>query len=148
MVIMHRTLGLNCRWLPITMIGLALGGAVGCGGPELYLVRGKVAFKNGAPVTPLVGGYVVFEPLDKENKHSARGDIQSDGTFRLGTHKEDDGVRPGEYKVLVVPPAPPPREEKRRKPVIQPRYHNLSETPLTFTVKRQDNECPLTVEPP
>jgi hypothetical protein len=143
--------GVVRRWLRIAAVGLplALAGAVGCGGTNLYPVRGTVAFKGGAPVTPLVGGQVVFEPLDPGAKQSARGDIQPDGTFRLGTYRDGDGAPPGTYKVLVMPPPPSPSDEKRPKPrVLHPRYQRPSETPLKFTVRRGDNDCPITVERP
>jgi hypothetical protein len=141
--------GVVRRWLGIAAVGLALTGAAGCGGTHLYPVRGTVAFKDGAPITPLVGGQVVFEPLEPGAKESARGEIQPDGTFRLGTYQNGDGAPPGQYQVLVMPPAPSPSDEKRPKPqVMQRRYQRPNETPLKFTVTRGDNEYPITVERP
>jgi hypothetical protein len=138
------------RWgLRVVVVGLALAGALGCGGTNLYPVHGQVAFKDGAPITPLVGGQVVFEPLEPNAKESARGEIQPDGTFHLGTFKNGDGAPPGKYKVLVMPPARSPSDEKRPKPpVLHARYQRLNETPLEFNVTRGDNEYPITVERP
>jgi hypothetical protein len=137
------------RWLRVAAVGCALAAAGGCGGTNLYPVRGTVAFKNGAPFTPLVGGQVVFEPLEPAAKESARGEIQADGTFRLGTYRSGDGARPGKYKVLVMPPAPSPSEEKRpHPPVLHPRYQRPDQTPLRCTVTRGDNQYPITVEKP
>src|SRR5262245_13341051 len=98
------------RWLWAAAAVLALASAPGCGGNRTYPVQGRVVFKDGADIRPLVGGLVVFEPLDPGGKDSARGEILPDGTFRLGTYKEADGAPPGRYRALVTPPTPPPTE--------------------------------------
>ena len=58
-------------------------------------MTGKVTFPDG---TPLTTGSVVFE----SEKLSATGKIQEDGTFQLGTVKENDGLPKGTYRVCVV----------------------------------------------
>jgi hypothetical protein len=65
----------------------------GCSGNKQ--VKGKVTLTDG---TPLVRGHVVFE---KEG-FSARGEIQPDGTYVMGTLKDDDGVPAGEYTVYFT----------------------------------------------
>jgi hypothetical protein len=136
------------RWLGILVAGLVLA-AAGCGS-KLHQVEGKIKFKDGSPIDPLVGGQVVFEPVDGATT-AARGDIQTDGSFRLGTDKPGNGAPPGKYKVLVKPPDLPPKEEKlaKTKPkVIHPRYQSKEDTPLEFTVPREDDNYPITVEKP
>jgi hypothetical protein len=132
-----------------TVAALALAAAAGCG-KGTYPVQGKVIFKDGSPIDPLVGGQVVFEPVDKTAKHGSRGEIQPGGSFHLGTFKNDDGAFPGDYRALVIPPPPPPRkDEKRRpKPVIDPRYESLKDSPLKFTVTQGSNEFTVTVAKP
>src|SRR5216684_5280266 len=76
----------------------------GCDGGRLYPVEGTIVFSDGEVATGLAGANVEFDPV--AGKEGARGDVQSDGTFRLGTHKPDDGVAPGEYRVCVQPPLP------------------------------------------
>src|SRR5215813_7535464 len=98
-------------WRAGALVSLVLFGASGCGGPTLFPVSGKVTYKDGKPVT---AGFVIFEPLSQ--KISARGEIQADGSFQLGTHRDNDGAMEGDYKVLVAPP-PLPEEGKRRSPV-------------------------------
>jgi hypothetical protein len=134
------------RSITIALSALALLWVVGCGGKKLYPVEGKVVFPDG---TPLTGGWVEFEPLDAKGTVSAKGRIQTDGTFRLGTHGEDDGAIEGRYRILVVPPLPPRLEERKAfKPVIAPRYQSFEKSGLEFTVTPGKNVCPIKVEKP
>jgi hypothetical protein len=131
------------RLLPI---GLLLMLAAGCGsGPQP--VRGKVTLDDGSPVTK---GMVVFESLGGDPKITARGDIQPDGSFQLGTYKPGDGVPPGKYRVLVAP-----REDMEdidspnRKPAaFDPRYSDFKTSGLECEVKSGTNEYPIQVSRP
>jgi hypothetical protein len=133
---------------PFRLAGLALLliVAAGCGGPTTYPVRGKVVFKDG---TPLTGGLVVFRPVDEKLQVSARGDIQPDGSFILGTYKEGDGAVPGKYQAAITPP---PRRKIREKPVerpiINPRFESYDTSGLEFEVKRQSNDFTIEVDKP
>jgi hypothetical protein len=112
-------------------------------------VTGKVVYKDGADISPLAGGLVVFEPLDAGARDSARGEIQPDGTFRLGTFKDADGAPAGRYRALVSPPTPPPTQEKRpARPAIHSRYLSPATSPLEYTVDRDNITFTLTVERP
>src|SRR5262249_20312630 len=71
----------------------------GCG-RALYPARGKVTYLDGKPVT---AGLVVFESKGQEKPVTARGEIQSDGSFQLSTHRTGDGVPAGKYSALVTP---------------------------------------------
>ncbi|MDR2761380.1 MAG: hypothetical protein LBB88_02115 [Planctomycetaceae bacterium] len=55
---------------------------------------GKVTDSNGQPYTK---GYVVFS----NGKVSARGKLQSDGTYKLGSLKDSDGLVLGAYQVSI-----------------------------------------------
>jgi len=128
------------------LVTLAVTFAMGCGGKRTYDVIGTVKFKDGTPMTE---GVVLFEPVDKAAHHSARGFLKPDGSFRLGTHRDDDGAYEGTYKVQVTPPAPLPREEgKPRKPVIHPRFQSFDTSKLEFTVKPGKNDFEIQVEKP
>jgi hypothetical protein len=106
----------------------------GCGSRRLYPVQGQVLFKDG---TPLTGGWVVFEPLDPSVGASATGDIQSDGTFRLGTERKGDGAAEGRYRVFIHPPlGGTPAEGTAGPSVADPRYRALGSDPLEVEVKR------------
>jgi hypothetical protein len=127
-------------WHAGALIWLALFGAGGCGSQTFFPVNGKVTHKDGKPVT---AGLVIFEPVSQ--KISARGEIQSDGSFQLGTHKNNDGAMEGEYKVLIAPP-PLPEEGKRLRSPIAPKYQNLESTPLKFTVTRDRRKNKFNIE--
>jgi len=67
---------------------------VGCGESKV-LVSGKVVFEDG---TPIGTGQVLFNSPD----YAVTGNIQPDGTYKLGERKDGDGIRPGKYTVSVV----------------------------------------------
>jgi len=130
----------QCPWQAGALIALVLFGASGCGSPTLFPVSGRVTYKDGKPVT---AGLVIFEPVSQ--KISARGEIQADGSFQLGTHRDNDGALEGEYKVLVVPP-PLPEEGKQRRSPVHAKYQNLESTPLKFTVTRDRDKNKFNIE--
>jgi len=124
---------------------LLLSAAAGCGGAATYSVEGKVAYKNGTPM--LGGGQVLFEPVDKNSKISARGIIQEDGSFRMGTFGDADGVPEGTYRVAIQPA--PPRNINRPPPgwpPIHKKYMNYAKSNLEYTVKSGTNEFNIEVE--
>jgi len=127
-------------WHAGSLVALVLFSASGCGGELFFPVSGKVTYKNGTPVT---AGLVIFEPVSQ--KISARGEIRADGSFQLGTHRDNDGALEGEYKVLIAPP-PLPEEGKPRRPTIHPKYQYLESTPLKFTVTRDRNKNKFNIE--
>lgn len=120
----------RCPWHAAALVALVVFGAGGCGSETFFAVSGKVTYKDGKPVT---AGLVIFEPVSQ--KVSARGEIKADGSFQLGTHRDDDGAMEGDYKVLVAPP-PLPEEGKPRRSPVHLKYQSLESTPLKFTVTR------------
>jgi len=124
---------------------LLLFGAAGCG-PNLQPVHGKVTYPDGQPVTE---GIVVFESDDGTRPVMARAEIQSDGTYVLGTFKPGDGVPPRKYRVLVAPKYDANAVDGPRKPPpIDPRFSDLKTSGLEFEVKSGANEFPITVTAP
>jgi hypothetical protein len=125
-----------------TLPSILLAAVVGCGS-GLYPVEGKIVYPDGKPATDLAGGTVSFE--SQELRVNAIGEIDAQGTFRLTTQKQNDGVRPGTYKVGLSPPDPEDRDDekpgrKRKVPSIR------LKGPREFTVKSERNEITLTVE--
>jgi hypothetical protein len=118
--------------------------AGGCG-PKLHPVRGKVTFGDGKPVTE---GMVVFERKGEEKPVTARGEIEADGSYRLGTHAPGDGAPAGTYRVLVAPKSDPNAVDKPAKPPpFDPRYADFRTSGLEFEVKADDpNDFPITVK--
>lgn len=121
----------------------------GCG-DKTYPVEGRVLFKEDG--TPLSGGWVEFELIDSARSISARGPIDDDGYFRLGTFRADDGALPGDYRALVVPPAPVGDPDSQRTPrsasVIHVRFLTYDTSGLTFTVAKKSNSFTIEVERP
>lgn len=74
--------------------------AVGCGPqhPGTYPVSGKVQFDDGQPVEM---GLVELRSKSKPPVN-ARGKIQADGRFQLGTFEAGDGAVLGDHDVIVV----------------------------------------------
>jgi hypothetical protein len=119
----------------------------GCGSGT-YPVEGRLVWKDGTPATELAGSNVIFDGVDQ--KSSALGSIQPDGSFRLTTHNPNDGAPAGDYNVLVI--------EVGRKPlggaepgalapgVMDERFADPSTSKLTATVKPGKNSVTLTVE--
>ena len=83
--------------LAVVLLSLLLAG--GCG-PGMHPVEGKVVWQDGSPATELAGGNVIFDQPEK--RISARGFIETDGTFRLSTNRPNDGAVAGEHKVSII----------------------------------------------
>ena len=117
----------------------------GCGN-DIHPVEGKVVWKGGVIAKELEGSHVVFELPEK--KTSARGIIQADGTFRLSTHKPNDGAPAGEHKVLILEDRKNANAEGTllAPALLDPRFADLKKSGLTATVKPGANTITLTVE--
>jgi hypothetical protein len=135
----------NSRRRPAGLAALIfLFGVAGCGSgwPQ---VSGRVVFADGSPLDE---GMVVCETRDGDKPVMARGTLQRDGTFRLGTSQPEDGAPPGKYRVLVVPRALSWRERETRPPIIDPRFEKFETSGITFEVKEGHNELNITVTKP
>jgi hypothetical protein len=65
----------------------------GCGGN--VKVTGKVAFPDGEPLST---GQVIFE----SEKMSGMGKLSADGSYTLGSDKEENGIPKGKYRVYIT----------------------------------------------
>jgi hypothetical protein len=119
----------------------------GCGS-GMATVEGNVVWQDGTPAKELQGSYVVFE--NPKLDVSARGPIQPDGTFRLTTDKPDDGVPPGDYKVLIFEVGRKalggPDSSQMEPSRMHSRYMDLEATDLTAEVKPGVNPITLKIE--
>ncbi len=91
---------------------------VGC--QKGIAVGGKVSFPDGKP---LATGIVCFQ----NDKTMARGVLDANGVFRLGTNTPNEGLAPGKYKVYVTEafdrqtfPLPKTDDEPFRHPIETP----------------------------
>jgi len=130
------------------MLGVLVG-TIGCGGgatppPRTILVTGVVTFAG----QPLNKGTVTLQPLDTGDKSLSRpaiGQIQSDGTFKLGTFKDGDGALPGEYAVLIASYENEPTAEEydagvKRKSAIPEKYSNAISSGIVASVPKEGKD--------
>jgi hypothetical protein len=120
---------------------LWLFGIVGCGS-GLYPVSGRVTLDDGQPLTK---GLVVFEQQTGEKPVTARGDLQADGSFQLGTRRPGDGAPRGKYRVLISPIID---VENPRDPPFDKRYTAFDTSGLTFEVQAGTNDIPIRLDRP
>jgi hypothetical protein len=63
--------------------------------PETVPVQGKVTYKG----QPVPRGTITFQP---DSGQPATGEIQSDGSYRLGTFSASDGAVLGHHRVMII----------------------------------------------
>jgi hypothetical protein len=100
-------------------------------------------YRDGSPATDLVGHTVSFDCA--EHHVGASGEVQADGTFRVGTFTDDDGAMAGKHKVAISAP-PPPVDAPAPLRLIDAKYGDMSTSGLEVEIKRGDNDVTLTVE--
>lgn len=117
--------------------------AAGCGRSDLHRVSGQVTFGDGSPLT--VGRVVV----SYDDGSSSWGRVQKDGSFRVGTKKNNDGMRGGTYRVAVKDALLPTEngEPGEFKQIVHPRFADPATSGLEFTVPDQTNWA-IVVEKP
>ena len=146
------------RSVPLVGLTVLLFAGVGCGSRRTPVPVSGTVTLDGRPVE---GAIVTFHPLgdDKESR-PATGQTDKTGTFQLKAGNED-GIRPGEYKVVIIknvltdtklkipdfPDTPEGRNQRDHflwkqfgddqppyKNVLPDRYGDLKTTPLTCKV--------------
>jgi hypothetical protein len=104
--------------------------------------------------SPFVGAVVDFAA--KDGIHSAAGLVQSDGTYVLSSEGDEDGARPGVYRVRIIPPEEDetgnaddddPGFRKRKRPQLSRKYKSFETSGLEFTVSDSgDNTFDIALE--
>lgn len=124
-------------WAPALVAAMAA--ASGCsdsGKLKTYPVAGTVKYADGSPLTR---GTVHFE----REKISARGAIQSDGRFVLGTYADADGAHEGSYKISFSGAMEPPASTEGTgggKDLLDPKFLSTETSGLERTVKAGSNQ--------
>ncbi len=115
---------------------------VGCSSSEgLVPCNGTVCFTDGEPVQG-ESATIIFVPMEaSESAQSASSEIQSDGSFQLMTKEPGDGVRPGEYRVVLKVWS----NYRDQVLSVAEKYTNAETTPLKWTVV-PDEACELVVD--
>ena len=131
-------------WYRVLLLGwLAL--ASGCNSGR-QTVTGKVTYEDGQPVT---AGTVIAEATVGGKTVGIQGNIEGDGTFRMGGGTPGDGARPGTYRVLIQAPSLSDFEKSQgKKPALSGKYASFESSGITLDVKPGKNDLPIKVERP
>lgn len=78
---------------------ISFSGLLGCNSDQLptYPVNGTIRFQDGSH--PMFGD---IEFYNEKHQINARGKINRDGTFTVGTYADDDGAVAGTHQVIVL----------------------------------------------
>jgi hypothetical protein len=131
--------GWRDSWRGVTALAALL--VAGCGGANTLYPVGGTVYLDGQPAKELAGGTVTFN--SGELHKSASGQIHADGTYRLGSLRQDDGVLAGKYEVTVAPPEAAARGERGGRPRTAPALVFEGPTEREVTVERRANDIPL-----
>ena len=130
------------RWLLI----IAAAMMAGCGGgDEALQVTGVVTGANGSPIQ-CESGSILFQPTgsgEKATGKHATGSVAPDGTFKMMTKVPDDGVQPGQYKVVLQLW----KSYRDGTLAVPKKYGDASTTPLEATVDGEHTHFEFKVEP-
>ncbi|MDR1383011.1 MAG: hypothetical protein LBJ67_04065 [Planctomycetaceae bacterium] len=117
---------------------------IGCG--NKVGVSGKVTFSDDH--SPLTVGTVCFSTGD----FLARGEIQPDGTFKVGSISNSDGLPSGTYQVYIIGADEETGKDKSGMPMmkslIDPNTINDSKSPINIEVSSKTKRIELTVNRP
>ncbi|HBT78592.1 MAG TPA: hypothetical protein DEB39_17100 [Planctomycetaceae bacterium] len=97
----------------------------GCG--KNIRLGGLVTFEDG---TPVPFGKVVFAT----DTFQAEGELQKDGSYRLGSLNENDGLPPGTYKVFLLGTEDTSGDTGKSR--VAPEFCSRKQTPLTCEVSK------------
>ena len=104
----------------------------GIGCSKNLQVKGKVTYSDDG--SPLELGMILFE----NGPMVSRGDIKKDGTFTMGTEKQNDGLPPGTYTVYfsnTMSFEGDPRTP-RMIPLLDPKYNSATTSGITITIDK------------
>ena len=124
------TISISWRSIAVTLVALAA--VAGCGSRGLHRVQGQVSFPDGSPVT---AGRVVIE---YGNGRMAVGRIRSDGSFRIGTLTESDGIQAGTFRVAIKDALVPKSDTSSEfLTIVHSRFADPATSGLEFKVPDQ-----------
>jgi hypothetical protein len=121
---------------------MAIGFVAGCGGGggEAIQVTGVILNADGSPVQS-ESGLILFQP--DGSGQSASGGVEPDGTFTMMTKVQGDGVKPGQYKVVLQLW----KNYREGTLAVPKKYGDAATTPLSATVDADHAHFEFKVEP-
>jgi len=121
---------------------LALVLIAGCG-DKTYPVQGQLVFEDNTPAKELAGFTVMFQSA--EHKNSANGIVKADGSFTVGTFKDNDGAMLGKQRVAITPPVI--LVDGPRPPLlISKKYGDFETSELAIDIKAETNKVTIKLE--
>jgi hypothetical protein len=133
---------LSGRRLIVAAVLLPVGLMSGCGN-RMSTVHGTVTLDDG---TPLTKGLVVFEGQVDGKPVMARGEIKTDGSYKLSTGKPGDGALPGKYRVLINPMDLSDLPDEQKNIPFDYKYMRYETSGLEFEVKPGANDFPIKLD--
>lgn len=138
----HRGVVQRCTWICLFAFTII---ATGCKQSEnIYPVSGTIVFEDGSPV---MFGDIEFQA--SQELINARGKIQRDGSFTVGTRSKSDGAILGEHKVVIVQTVTNHFNldvVHDHGHTVDPLYSSYQTTDLTVEVKPEKNQLNLVVK--
>ena len=126
----------------IFLIGILICLVVaGCG--KNKRLTGKVTFSDG---TPVKSGMVIF----RTDTFLSKGEIKPDGSYKMSSERENDGIPPGEYQVYVSGIFKPPQSggmPSMPVSLVAPKFENPDTSGLTCKVPAPGNKYDIVLEP-
>lgn len=139
---MHCKNSLRILWCGLSMLGLIVCLATGCGKNAervaVFPVSGQVKFQG----EPCEGAIVRLVPKSDVgiDKHFAFATTDAQGAFTLTTYETGDGAPAGEYSVVVIWPESPRGPSADR---LQGRYKDPQASKIVAVVKEEPTELPV-----
>ncbi|MDR1479921.1 MAG: hypothetical protein LBJ00_13385 [Planctomycetaceae bacterium] len=125
----------------ILFIFLVLFLCIGCS--SKVKVSGKITFSDDG--SPLTKGTVCFQT----GTFVARGNLQSDGVYRMSSVNKNDGLPSGTYRISVINAVDGLGEDDAvQTPLIDPKYNNIDTSGITFEVTSSSKRFDFTVDRP
>ena len=119
--------------------------ALGCGSDKVGL-SGKVTFSDDN--SPLTVGTVYFATASYE----ASGEIKEDGTYKVSSVSENDGIPPGEYQVYILGAeknlSPSTNTYAQMEPLIDKKFTSKGTSGLTVKIDKSTKTYDIEVDRP
>lgn len=123
----------------LLLLGGLAAALTGCGRSDVELVpvRGKVTYGGGEWPKEGVLYFTSAEPVEGQPQRPALAHFDTDGSFKVTSWDEGDGLVPGEYRVAVECWKVPPTMESPQPPVsfVPEKYQSPQTSDLTVTIE-------------
>ena len=124
-------------------IFIFLGGVCFCGGGcgQNLQITGKVTYSDDG--SPLDIGMIIFE----SGNMASRSGLKADGTFKLSSETQNDGIPPGTYKVYFAGTFKPEGGgmTPRINQLLAPKYNSAATSDITITINKS-TKLPLEIQ--